>query len=200
MENTFGLEINTEIPPEIKGWNWGAFLLNWIWGIGNNTYIAFLMFVPFINIVMPFVLGAKGNAWAWQNKKWDSIEHFKSVQRKWCRWSLVVVVVVICIFIAIFFGIFSLMKSSEAYKLSIQQIETNIEIKQIFSEPIEAGLPRGSIQSSGPRGEASLSIPLEGPMAEGTAYVEAKKEMGVWIIKRMEVEIEPSGKRIVIVE
>jgi len=26
-----------EVPDEIDRWNWGAFLLNWIWGIGNNT-------------------------------------------------------------------------------------------------------------------------------------------------------------------
>lgn len=25
---------------DIQGWIWGAFLLSWIWGIGNNTYIA----------------------------------------------------------------------------------------------------------------------------------------------------------------
>jgi len=28
------------IPAEIDRWNWGAFLLNWIWGIGNKTFIA----------------------------------------------------------------------------------------------------------------------------------------------------------------
>src|SRR6516162_11951094 len=34
------------IPAEIKRWNWGAFLLNWIWGIGNQTYIALLALIP----------------------------------------------------------------------------------------------------------------------------------------------------------
>lgn len=35
------------VPPEIDRWNWGAFLLNWIWGVGNNTFIALLTLVPF---------------------------------------------------------------------------------------------------------------------------------------------------------
>ena len=35
-----------DIPPELDRWNWGAFLLNWIWGVGNNTYIALLTLVP----------------------------------------------------------------------------------------------------------------------------------------------------------
>ena len=55
------------IPAEIDGWNWGAFLLNWIWGIGNNTFIALQTFIPVVGLVMPFVLGAKGNRWAWRH-------------------------------------------------------------------------------------------------------------------------------------
>ena len=69
------------IPPEIDRWNWGAFLLNWIWGVGNNTFIALLTLVPVVGFVMLFVLGAKGSRWAWRNGRWDSVEHFKRVQR-----------------------------------------------------------------------------------------------------------------------
>jgi hypothetical protein len=71
------------IPEEIRGWSWGAFLLGWIWGIGNSTWIAFLGFIPYFGFIWRFVLGAKGNKWAWQNKKWDSIEHFNRARRKW---------------------------------------------------------------------------------------------------------------------
>ena len=92
MENTSGQGSQAVIPPEIQGWSWGAFLMNWIWGLFNGTYIALLMFVPFVNFVMFFVLGAKGNAWAWRNKKWDSIEHFKAVQRKWAIAGVVILV------------------------------------------------------------------------------------------------------------
>ncbi|RKY93132.1 MAG: hypothetical protein DRQ01_05425 [Ignavibacteriae bacterium] len=77
------------LPPELTGWNWGGFFLTWIWGIGNSTFIAFLAFIPFVNIVMIFVLGAKGNEWAWQNKRWNSIEHFKKVQKLWAIWGTV---------------------------------------------------------------------------------------------------------------
>jgi hypothetical protein len=88
MENTSGQGKSAVVPAEIKKWNWGAFFLNWIWGLGNNTYIALLCFIPLVNIVMIFVLGAKGNEWAWQNKRWDSIEHFQSVQKKWTYWGV----------------------------------------------------------------------------------------------------------------
>lgn len=87
-EDTAGQGALAVVPSEVKGWNWGAFLLSWIWGLGNNVYIALLSLIPFVGIVMVFVLGAKGSEWAWQNKKWESVEHFKRVQRTWAYWGL----------------------------------------------------------------------------------------------------------------
>src|SRR5690242_9695543 len=96
----------TLVPAEIDRWNWGAFLLNWIWGVGNNTFIALLTLVPVIGWVMPFVLGAKGSAWAWRNGRWDSIAHFKRVQRLWAIWGAVLWLVGILFFSGIFGGVF----------------------------------------------------------------------------------------------
>lgn len=66
-----------------KGWNWGAFWLTWIWGLGNNVWIALLALIPFVGIVMAFVLGAKGNEWAWKAKEWKSVEDFRKTQKTW---------------------------------------------------------------------------------------------------------------------
>lgn len=71
------------VPSEARRWNWGAFFLTWIWGIGNNVMISFLCLVPFLNLVMPIILGVKGGEWAWQKKRWNSVEHFQRVQRIW---------------------------------------------------------------------------------------------------------------------
>ncbi|MBA4493071.1 ribonuclease G [Paenactinomyces guangxiensis] len=72
-----------EVPAEVKKWNWGAFFLGWIWGIGNSVWISLLTLIPVVNIVMMFVLGAKGSEWAWKAKQWESVAHFKRVQRIW---------------------------------------------------------------------------------------------------------------------
>lgn len=93
MENSSGHGVKSIVPPEIKGWSWGAFLMNWVWGLFNKTYIALLLFVPFVNFVMLIMLGLKGNEWAWRNKEWESVEHFKRVQRKWAIAGFVVLVV-----------------------------------------------------------------------------------------------------------
>ena len=98
--NTSG-QASATLPPELKGWNWGAFFLSWIWGIGNNVWISLLAFI--LGIIWMIVLGIKGNEWAWQHKRWDSIEHFKKTQRTWAKWGvgLFIVGIVISILWAI---------------------------------------------------------------------------------------------------
>lgn len=84
LPNSSGAGAMAEVPPEILGrWNWGAFLCSWIWGIGNNTWLALLWFVPCVGWIMSFVLGAKGNEWAWRNKRFESVEQFKKTQATW---------------------------------------------------------------------------------------------------------------------
>ncbi len=94
MVSDISAQVNTgaELPAEVKGWNWGAFWLCWIWGLGNRTYIALLSLIPGVNVIMAFVLGAKGNRWAWKNRHWESPEQFKEIQKIWSSfgWGMVV--------------------------------------------------------------------------------------------------------------
>jgi hypothetical protein len=78
----------SNIPEEIKGWNWGAAGLSWIWGIYHGVWISLLMFVPIVNIIMVFFLGLNGNEWAWKAKKWTSVEQFVASQKKWKPWGI----------------------------------------------------------------------------------------------------------------
>jgi serine/threonine protein kinase len=71
------------LPPDLDRWNWGAFMLSTLWPFSNHVWIGLLSWVPFVGIAMPFVLGAKGNAWAWKSRPWNSVEDFKAHQRAW---------------------------------------------------------------------------------------------------------------------
>ena len=105
--NTSGNGQAAVLPEELKGYNWGAFLLSWIWGIGNKTYITLLSFlvafIPFIGCLaalgMNIWFGFKGNEWAWQNKHFESVEHFKSNQKKWTIAGIIVTIVSIIVWI-----------------------------------------------------------------------------------------------------
>ena len=196
MENTSGQGASAIVPAEIDRWNWGAFLLNWIWGVGNNTFVALLMFVPLVNIVMAFVLGAKGSSWAWRNKRWDSVEHFKTVQRTWARWGVIVLVAAVLGCVSLFFVIASAIKSSDAFKLSVTTLEGSQEATELLGKPISTGFPSGSIHISGPRGGASLSYSVSGPQGSGTVFMEATKDMGRWHIDRMVLEQDETGRRL----
>lgn len=92
-ENSSGMGENSVIPDEIKGWSWGGFLLNWIWSIGNKTYIGLLALIPYIGFIMAIILGAKGREWAWRNKKWENIQQFKDIQKKWTKWGLAIPII-----------------------------------------------------------------------------------------------------------
>ncbi len=200
MENTSGSGAAAAVPVEIDRWNWGAFLLSWIWGIGNNTYIAFLAFVPLVGLAVPFVLGAKGSAWAWRNKRWESVEAFRSAQRKWALWGVAIIALMIALFVGLIFGIMVTMKSTEAYKITVQALQASPEATRILGTPISTGFPNGSIQQSGPDGEASLSFRAEGPNGKGTVYVEASRSMGRWQIDQAVLEEAETGNRIVLAE
>lgn len=89
---------NNFVPKEIKHWNWGAFMFTWIWGISNNVYKSLLIFIPLISIVMPFILGSRGNEWAWKNKKWGDLEQFEKTQDKWNKCGIIFFILSILFF------------------------------------------------------------------------------------------------------
>lgn len=80
-------------PAGVEGWSWGAFALSWIWAGFNRSYIGLLALVPYIGFIVVIYLGFKGRELAWKNKRWDSIEHFNQVQRKWSIWGVCLILI-----------------------------------------------------------------------------------------------------------
>lgn len=184
-------EINPNVLPEGVGrWNWGAFLLNWIWGIGNNTFIALLMFVPLVNVVMPFVLGARGDAWAWRNGRWDSVAHFRRVQRGWAIWGVIVWLAVIGLFGGIIGGVLYGLRHSEAYELAAAQLRASTEVTEALGTPIATGIPTGRISINGASGNAALDFSATGPKGSGRVFVEAIKRDGKWSLIRLALKVD----------
>jgi Cytochrome oxidase complex assembly protein 1 len=179
-----------EIPPELDRWNWGAFLLNWIWGIGNNTFIALLTLVPGIGFIMMFVLGAKGSRWAWRNGRWDSVEHFRRVQRRWAIWGVVIYLGCAVLGAGFFGGIFSLLKNSEAYQLGAARLQGSAAAVELLGSPIATGIPYGSIKISGDAGQATLSFSASGSKASGQVSLTAEKKAGVWALQTLTLEVD----------
>ena len=115
MQNTSGQGAASVVPDEVKGWNWGAFFMNWIWSIGNQVWIGLLALV--FGIIMSIILGIKGSEWAWQNRKWESVDQFKQVQRIWAIWGLVLFLIgFVLVILAGVGGIIAGLQQSQSYR------------------------------------------------------------------------------------
>jgi hypothetical protein len=94
------------LPPAATGWNWGAFLFTWIWGVFNGATVTLwgllLMFVPGGNIAWAIVCGINGNRWAWRGRPWTGVEQFRATQHKWAIAALIVFVAAVIVPIVIF--------------------------------------------------------------------------------------------------
>lgn len=187
----------TPVPLEVRGWNWGAFLLSWIWGICNNVWIALLFFVPVVGIFMPFVLGVKGNEWAWRKNKWQSIEHFKKVQRTWAIVGAALFAALIIFTFTVTLIVVTALKSSDVYKNALKTVQTSPQAIAVLGEPISDGFfPTGSINTTGPSGNASLSFSVKGSKGKGTVYLEATKHLGKWNFTALVFQPENSNEQV----
>jgi hypothetical protein len=98
---------NAVLPDELKGWNWGAFLLGPVWGLFNRVWFALVLAViwilPFLpqwtaaplvfgGLALIVYLGLKGNELAWRARRWDSVDQFRRVQQSWATWGLLVAI------------------------------------------------------------------------------------------------------------
>lgn len=93
-------------PHCINEWNWGAFLLGWIWGIGNGIYWPIVSLVPIVGqvaaLVIMFVLGVNGSKYAWDVFH-GTAEEFDKKQELWTKagWIYLIVIIVLSSSIAL---------------------------------------------------------------------------------------------------
>jgi len=87
-DNTSGQGSEAAVPAEIQGWSWGGFLLHWIWAAVHKAWLGFALSL-FLGIVGMVLCGIKGNEWAWQNNRYESVEQFRKIQGKWSKWGVI---------------------------------------------------------------------------------------------------------------
>ncbi len=91
LANSSGQGRSSQIPVEIKGWNWGAFFLPWFWFLPNQVWIGLFLWplslLPGWKFLAVFLFavtfGCKGNEWAWKARPWNSVDDFRKHQRYW---------------------------------------------------------------------------------------------------------------------
>ena len=121
--------------------------------------------------------------------------------RNW-KWAaptgcLVLVLLVGAFIAAIFFFVFSMMKTNDSYQHALKTARGDAEVVAALGEPITEGwFVSGNFEETGASGQASFAIPVSGPKGGGTIYVEAKKVAGQWRYDVMVVELDANATRI----
>ena len=193
------MENSKEVPEQVKGWNWGAFAFSWIWGIRFRTYRALLVFVPFVNIAMPFILGFKGNEWAWKHNQWSSVEEFKNSQRKW---SVAAAIMLACgVILAFIFTINmnSSFKESGSTKLALSTLESSEKFHANIGSPYDIDLIQGTIRGYELSGSADMQYEVEGPKGDGQFEFKAKLSESTWRLTCLEITYLPSQELEILV-
>lgn len=121
-----GLGDSSVVPEEVKKWSWGAMILPFFWGPYFNVMSSFLLLIPIFNWGWWIVLGINGNEWAWKNGKWGSVEEFNYEQRKWNKYSVILIISII--FLSLSINLFS----------SITMRDRDNQVKQFREMSIES--------------------------------------------------------------
>jgi len=89
------------------------------------------------------------------------------------------------------------MRSSDVYEEAVARASAHPSVVAALGPPIEGGwFVSGSVQVSGPSGDADLEIPLTGSLREAKLYAVAKKSAGRWTFSTLELEVEGMPSRI----
>lgn len=107
MNNNVNYANYDENMPVFK-WNWGAFMMPIVFGVGTRAGLCFLrllMIVPVIGqlfaFVWLFVCGASGAKWAWESRTYRTPAEFNAVMESWNRVGKLVFVLKCIVFILV---------------------------------------------------------------------------------------------------
>jgi hypothetical protein len=102
----------------------------------------------------------------------------------------IIAVGVLFVFCIVFF-VFSILKSSDAYKTAVVRAKNDQRVIAALGTPIQEGMfASGKANVNGPSGEADLAIPISGPKGKATIYVVATKSGGEWNFSKLAIQVE----------
>ena len=86
---------------ELRRFNWGGFLLGWVWAFGHRLWLwGALGLIPLVSVVVQLVLGFRGNRIAWENGSYESEEELRRKERVWA-WAAVCVWLGVLVFLLV---------------------------------------------------------------------------------------------------
>ncbi len=187
-----------EVPPEIKRWNWGAFLLCPFWCLRHGIWQGFLLAVPFFGFLVPFWLGATGNQKAWMKNKDSDLKAFLKRQKYWSIAGVTVFAV------ALFGGLGSLSYSlnySDGMKMGLEIANSNKRLTECFGEIQKSSFFNGTYKYIASPKPSTLKVAFEatGTKNQGKITFKWEKRGEDWIATRV-TAVDSEGKARQLIE
>ncbi len=173
----------TEIPKELKRWNWGAFLLSHIWCIRHGVWQGLLLLlIPFFGpLLVPFWLGANGNQKAWLKSRREPVEIFLKRQKRWGIAGFIFWVGGVVAFCGLLFWA---LNYSADLKMGLETANSNKRLIEYFGKPIRKySFFEGSIADGDSLDASVLSLAFNaiGSKNKGHLRLQWKKRGGDWV-------------------
>lgn len=109
--NTSGMGAGYPLPPAASGWTFAGFVP---WGLfsffNNNTtwgVIGLALYFFGFYIVYGIYMGIKGREMAWQERRFESLEHYEATMKAWNTWGLVLLCMAVGGLILYFIAVFA---------------------------------------------------------------------------------------------
>jgi hypothetical protein len=174
-----------DIPEQIKRWNWGAFLLTPFWCIRHRIWQGLLLFIPVLGLIIPFILGAKGNQKAWKKNNQEPIDDFLKRQKYWGFAGLVIWVVG---YLSMFACLSYILNYSDGMKMGLEIANSNKRLTEYFGKPIKkSSFLNGTYNYFFNTKPATLSVAFDavGTQNEGHVNFQWEKRDGDWVVTQM---------------
>ena len=115
----------------------------------------------------------------------------------WWRRSLSILALCAVLMASIGLFVFTMFRHTDVFREAVARSEANAQVRAELGEPIREGWwVMGQVRTTGPSGNASLSIPLKGSRKDGTLYAVAHKSAGRWTYDTLEMAVEGQPGRI----
>lgn len=102
---------------------------------------------------------------------------------------------------AFVFGLFAMLRSTDAYETSLHLAQQNQAVISELGSPIEAGFwVLGSTSYSGNSGAVDISFSLSGPNGSGKLYVIGEKDGDTWTYSQMDFVSDRDDLRVDLLE
>jgi succinate dehydrogenase hydrophobic anchor subunit len=206
---------------KLPRWNWGAFFLTWIWGLGNRSFVGLSLFLVVIGVASVKAMIINYASWlnrdwvmqgltylifaymiamhllhGWYGYRWawndESEQSFVRFQRKQRIWGISGAIIWLLLLLSMTSAVYWL-KQNQIFQQSLAIAKNDPILQTYIGKPINVSLwsLRGEVSQQDRTGSAYYKFTAKGQWQSAVVVVEARKEQGVWAIKQ-QIAIVPN--------